>query len=360
MKILALDIGAGTEDVLLYDDAKENVENCIKLILPSPLQIYATKIREATQLHRDVLIKGDIIGGGVFTSSLKKHIQAGYRVVMFENAAYTVRNNLADVRDLGITIIKDNHLKTFKGETLVLEEVNINKLKEFLTHFNEDFSDVDVVAIAVQDHGVCPQGMSNRRVRIQKIRELLEIDSRPEILAFTENEIPSYFLRMKSAVAASKRQLPKAEVILMDTALAAIVGCLQDPEITKKELVLAVNVGNGHTMAAIVLKGRIVGLLEHHTHALNSQTIERLLIDFGDGKLSDEEVFKDGGHGLFFLEDAPGFSNIEQIAVTGPNRTMLAQNKLSLLYASPAGDVMMTGPIGLVEVVKKKYRYPHQ
>ena len=104
MKILALDIGAGTEDVLLYDDAKENVENCIKLILPSPSQLFATKIREATQLHRDVLIKGDIIGGGVFTSSLKKHIKAGYRVVMFANAAYTVRNNLDDVRALGITI----------------------------------------------------------------------------------------------------------------------------------------------------------------------------------------------------------------------------------------------------------------
>ena len=54
MKILALDIGTGTEDILLYDDEKENVENGIKIVLPSPSQIFASKIREATQLRRDV------------------------------------------------------------------------------------------------------------------------------------------------------------------------------------------------------------------------------------------------------------------------------------------------------------------
>ena len=354
MKILALDIGAGTEDVLLYDDEKENIENCIKIVLPSPSQIFAAKIREATKLHQDVLIKGDIIGGGAFTSSLKKHIRAGYRVVMSENAAYTVRNNLDDVRALGIEITRDNHLMRFHGETLILEEVNITRLKEFLTNFNENFSDIDVVAIAIQDHGVFPKRTSNRRVRIQTMKELLETDSRPEVLAFMEDEVPSCFLRMKSAVESSKRQLPKTKVLLMDTALATIIWCLQDPVIAEKELVLAVNVGNGHTMAAIIFQGKIVGLLEHHTQALNPQKIEQLLIDFMNGKLSDDEVFKDGGHGLFFLEDAPCFSKIEQIAVTGPNRNILAQTNLPIHFASPAGDVMMTGPIGLVEVTKKK------
>ena len=95
--------------------------------------------------------------------------------------------------------------------------------------------------------------------------------------------------------------------------------------------------------------------MEHHTQLLNAKKIERLLISFADGDLRDEDLFKDGGHGLFFLDDAPGFSNIDQIAVTGPNRTMLAQTTLPFLFASPAGDVMMTGPIGLVEVVKKKF-----
>jgi len=50
MKILALDIGAGTEDVLIYDDAKESVENCLKMVLPSPSQVYAAQVRSATRI----------------------------------------------------------------------------------------------------------------------------------------------------------------------------------------------------------------------------------------------------------------------------------------------------------------------
>ena len=72
MKILALDIGAGTEDVLIYDDAKESVENCLKMVLPSPSQVYAAQVRSATRICQDLFINGDIIGGGVLSSALKK------------------------------------------------------------------------------------------------------------------------------------------------------------------------------------------------------------------------------------------------------------------------------------------------
>jgi len=356
MKILALDIGAGTEDILLYDDEKKSVENCIKIVLPSPSQILAAKVREATRLCQDLYIKGDIIGGGVFTSSLKKHVRAGLRIIMTRNASFTVRNDLDEVRDLGIEITQESLSTNFNGKTLDLEEVNLTRLKTFLSNFNENLSDVDVVAIAVQDHGVFPKGTSNRKFRIQKMRELLEIDSRPEGLAFKEDEIPSCFLRMKSAAKVSRRQLPKADVLVMDTAPAAILGCLKDQAIEKKNLVLAVNVGNSHTMAAIIFRKRIIGLVEHHTQALlNPQKIEQLLVNFADGELSDEEVFKDGGHGLFFLEDPPLFSKIKTIAATGPNRNILAKTNLSIHFSAPAGDVMMTGPIGLVEVAKRKF-----
>jgi uncharacterized protein (DUF1786 family) len=96
--------------------------------------------------------------------------------------------------------------------------------------------------------------------------------------------------------------------------------------------------------------------MEHHTQLLNPRKIERLLIDFADGKLTDEEVFKDNGHGLFFLAKPPGFSKIEMIAATGPNRNILAKTNLPVYFAAPAGDVMMTGPVGLVEAVKRKFK----
>ncbi len=354
MKILAIDIGAGTEDILLYDNQKRSIENCIKLVLPSPCLIYAEKVRTLTQKKCDLFIKGDTIGGGPLSYNLKKHIESNLKVYMTENAAYTIRNNLDQVKRIGIEIIPDSEPEAFEGETLVLEEVNINKLYSLLKLFGEPFTDIEYVAIAVQDHGVFPEKMSNREFRINKIKEMLEKNPRPEEFAFLENEIPEYYPRMKSAVNASKRQLPSAKVLVMDTSPDAIIGCLMDPAIENLDSIMAVNVGNGHTMSAIIINGEITGVLEHHTRLLNSKKIAKLLKDFADGKLNNNQIFKDNGHGMFYLKKPPGFSIIEKIVVTGPNRKMLKDTSLDVHFATPAGDVMMSGPMGLVEAIKRK------
>ena len=117
-----------------------------------------------------------------------------------------------------------------------------------------------------------------------------------------------------------------------------------------------INVGNGHTMAAIISNGTIVGVVEHHTRLLNPEKINRLLVNFADGKLSNEEVFKDKGHGLFYLSAPPGFSKIEKLLASGPNRSLVAKTDLQVHLAAPAGDVMMTGPIGLVEAARRKFK----
>ncbi len=357
MKILAMDIGAGTKDILLYDDNKKSVENCIKMVLPSPSLVYAEKIREATRLRSDIFLKGHSIGGGPVASALREHVKKGFRALMTEDAAYTVRNDLVEVEELGIEIVNgDNPSGTFEGEILTLDEVNLSDLQSFLTSVGEPCLDLDFVALAVQDHGVFPRGMSNREFRIQTLLDRLAEDSKPEVLAFMEHEIPSCFRRMKSAATASRNQLPNAKVLLMDTATDAILGCLEDPILADVNHVLVVNVGNGHTMAALVSGGSIVGMMEHHTQLLNSQTVEGLLLAFANGKLSNEDVFRERGHGVFYLADAPGFSQIERIVATGPNRGMLARSNLTVHSANPAGDVMMTGPIGLVEAVKRKLR----
>ena len=259
MKILALDIGAGTQDILLYDDDKY-IENCIKLVLPSPHLIYASKVKEATKLRQDLFVQGDIIGGGAFTVALRKHVQSGLRVMMTEKSAYTVRNSLSEVKGLGIEILREQP-ETFSGKTLTIEEVDLSSLGSFLAPFNENLSDLDVVAVAVQDHGVSPKGMSNRKFRIQKMRECLKDDPRPENLAFGEGAIPPYFLRMRSAAQASRRQLPEAKVVVMDTSPAAILGCLKDPALEDVDPILVVNVGNGHTMIAIMKENQISRLL---------------------------------------------------------------------------------------------------
>jgi uncharacterized protein (DUF1786 family) len=354
MKILALDIGSGTEDILLYEDGI-NVENCIKLVLPSPSRVYASKVKSITRNSKDLFITGDIIGGGYFSDALRTHLSEGLDVIISENAAYTVRNDLEDVKRLGIKITKEDELKNFDGVHLNIEEVNLKKLRDFLGNFGEDLSTVDVVTVGVQDHGVSPKGISDRSFRINWIKNRLEYDNKPESLAFNEVEIPSFLLRMKSAVKASKRQLPNAKVVVMDTAPAAILGCLLDPVSLESDPLLIINVGNGHTMIAIISKGQIKGILEHHTSLLEEKIIEKIIIDFSNGKLTNKEVFNRGGHGLFYLGNPPGFSNVEKIIATGPRRSILSKTKLETYFAAPAGDVMMTGPIGLIEAAKKKY-----
>jgi len=357
MKILAIDVGAGTQDILLYDNMKISVENCVKLVLPSPSLVFAERVRKATSLRRDVFVKGDVMGGGAFAHALKKHVESGLRAIVTNQTAYTIRNDLEEVTEMGIHIVsQESELGNFDGETLDIKEINIAALRGFLAGFDESLREVDVVAIAVQDHGVSPKGTSNRRFRIQKMKELMTRTPKLEALAFVEDEIPSFFLRMKSAAQASRRELPKARVLVMDTSPDAILGCLTDPVSEKADPVLAVNVGNGHTMAAIISNGNIVGIVEHHTRLLNPEKIEQFLVNFADGKLSDEEVFRDHGHGLFFLSAPPGFSKIEKLLATGPNRSILAKTNLQIHFAAPAGDVMMTGPMGLVEAARRKFK----
>lgn len=356
MKILALDIGAGTEDVLLFDEDKHSLENCVKMVLPSPSKVFALKVKEATNCSQDVFLTGDVIGGGALSGAIRRHLQKGLKVLAKERAAFTIRNDLDEVRELGIEVIPETQEpKNFEGVELKLEEINLQKLDSFLREFNESLSGVDFVAIAVQDHGISNQGMSNRQSRIQNMKALLKEEPEPENLAFKEDEVPPFFLRMRSAVQASRRQLPEARVLLMDTAPAAILGCLKDPVVEKKDHVIALNIGNGHTMAAIISKGNIQGLIEHHTCLLDPEKLEQLVVRFADGDLANEEVFREGGHGLFYLTEPPGFSQIDVIAVTGPNRKLASKTTLSSYFAVPGGDMMMTGPIGLVEATNRKY-----
>lgn len=355
MKVLAIDIGAGTSDILLYDDQKPSIENCIKMVLPSPSLVYATRVRKATQRGHDLFLKGNIIGGGALTSALRRHLKQGLGVLMTKNAAYTVRNLLEQVTDLGIEIVSENRESSdIDGVTIHLNEIPFHEIHDFVSKFDETLMDVDVVAIAVQDHGVFPKDMSNRQFRIRKIHDVLTQNPSPERLAFLEDDIPPCFLRMRAAAHSSRSQLPNAKVLLMDTAPAAVLGCLQDSAVSNRDPILAVNVGNGHTMAAIISGNQVIGIMEHHTRALTPQKIEHLLTQFGDGHLRDEDVFQDGGHGAFYLSAAPGFSQINTIAATGPNRRLLTKTKFPVHYAAPAGDVMMTGPIGLIHAVKQR------
>ncbi|HBI26892.1 MAG TPA: pyruvate formate lyase-activating protein, partial [Peptococcaceae bacterium] len=62
-RILAIDIGAGTQDILLYEDGIP-VENCVKMVVPSATTQVAGKIARATAAGRDIYLSGHLMGGG--------------------------------------------------------------------------------------------------------------------------------------------------------------------------------------------------------------------------------------------------------------------------------------------------------
>ena len=341
MKILAIDIGAGTQDILLFDP-RQKTENCTSLVLPTPSKFFAEKLKT---IEGHVYIRGDTIGGGSLGRAILHHLQKGYRVVMEESAAYSIRNDLDEVKSMGIEVGKKPEIDHF--QELEIREVDLLLFEEFLSNFGEDLK-VDVVTIAVQDHGVSPKGVSDRAFRFENMERMLRRDNRPETFHFLEDSIPDYYLRMKSAVAAVKRS-SSVRVLIMDTAFSAILGCFEETSGPS----LIVNVGNGHTIAALLIEKRIEGLYEHHTHELTPEKMEHDLRLFVRGELEGKKVFKENGHGAVTLKPLPG---VFPVIVTGPHRDLFRKTSFKFVYAAPGGNTMMTGPMGLVRAAQYRFR----
>lgn len=194
----------------------------------------------------------------------------------------------------------------------------------------------DNFAVAVQDHGYSPLA-SNRIFRFEYFRDVIKNGGTLNSFVYKGN-IPERFSRMKAV----ERTLPGA--LLMDTGMAAIRGALLDEN--AKPPYLAVNIGNGHTLAGVVDDGRLVSYLEHHTHQMTANKLDDYLKRLCSGTLDFREVFDDGGHGCYIGEsvDKPG-----SILVTGPWREIMRRSKLELRFAAPFGDMMLTGCFGLMD-----------
>jgi uncharacterized protein (DUF1786 family) len=135
----------------------------------------------------------------------------------------------------------------------------------------------------------------------------------------------------------------------MDTSFSASLGCVEeaaDPS-------LVVNVGNGHTIAALLMEGKIEGLYEHHTHELTSEKLEQDLRLFVRGDLSGRKVFEENGHGAITLRP---YNGDVSVFVTGPNRDLFKGTGMKFVYAAPGGNTMMTGPMGLVKAAMYRFR----
>jgi uncharacterized protein (DUF1786 family) len=344
MQILTVDVGTGTQDVLLFDSERE-LENCFKLVLPSPTMIIADRIRAATAARRRLVLQGVTMGGGPCHWATLDHVRAGLEAFATPDAARSFDDDLAAVADMGIRVISDDEavrLADAGAQRVFLRDLALAHLLQALVGFGVTVR-LTALAVAVFDHGAAPPGVSDRVFRFDYLRQQLAAGRGLAGFAFERRSIPSAMTRLQAVAATAPPDLP---LLVMDTAPAAVLGALEDRRVRAAQAPVIANVGNFHCLAFHLADGHVAGLFEHHTGELSAARLGAYIRQLGDGSISNAEVFADKGHGALVLEpDAP---RPDVLAVTGPRRALLVDSGLKPYLAVPHGDMMLAGNLGLL------------
>jgi uncharacterized protein (DUF1786 family) len=347
VQILALDVGTGTQDVLLFDTEKEP-ENALKMVMPSPTALLAQTIRDATKKGKTLLLTGVTMGGGPCGWAARDHLEAGHGVFATPDAARTFNDDLDEVAAMGVEVVSEDEAANLQGvRRLTMLDFDYDALARAFGAFGVDLDDVELLAVAVFDHGAAPPGYSDRLFRFEYLAERIQTGAGLAAFAFERGQIPNSMTRLQAAASSAPTDRP---LVVMDTAPAAVLGALEDPRVSTHEAAIVANVGNMHTLA-FQLHGTgstrtIGGLFEHHTGLLSREKLEALLAQLAAGTLSHDELFGEHGHGALVLDAAA--VPLEFVAVTGPRRGLLADSELNPYLAVPYGDMMMAGCWGLV------------
>ncbi len=217
--------------------------------------------------------------------------------------------------------------------------------------FGLSLDDLAAVAVAVFDHGAAPPDVSDRQFRFDYITRRLERQARLSTFAFQSEEVPAIMTRMQAVVDSAHDV--DAPLILMDTAPAAVLGALLDPVVAARQEVLVTNIGNFHTIGFRLKDAAVGGVFEHHTGMLDRPKLDGLLRSLAAGTLTHQQVFDDHGHGALITDPRPIDADAGQfgLVVTGPRRAMLFESGLRPYFATPYGDMMLTGCFGLLVAV---------
>ena len=350
MLILAVDIGTGTQDILLFDSNRE-VENCLKMVMPSPTMLLAEQVRAVTQQGSDLLLTGDLMGGGPCAWAVRDHLDAGCRVYATPSAARTFNDDLDAVVDMGVTLVTEDEAGVMGGDVtqLSMGDFDYGAIAEAFGSFGVNLDrDLAGIAVAVFDHGHAPPGVSDRLFRFQYLEERLRADDRLSTFAFLSSEVPSIMTRMRAVASSSPRN--DIPLLLMDTAPAAALGALTDRSVTRCDKpIILVNVGNFHCLAFRLGEDGIEGLFEHHTGELTAGQLEGLLERLAQSSITHAEVFGSNGHGAVLFCDTAIILAECALVVTGPRRGLLRSSRYDPIFVAPFGDMMLAGCYGLVQ-----------
>ena len=351
MRILAVDVGTGTQDILLFDTTG-SPENCVKLVMPSATTIAAGRIRNATKSREPLVLSGQIQGGGPCHWALEDHLRAGLAAYATPEAAKTFDDDLEAVLAMGVTVVGDDEAGRLRGTPVQLRDLDLDAIETALRAFGLNGA-VDGYAVGCLDHGAAPPGYSDRLFRFDHLRTVVEGSNDVRSFAYLPPEIPEYLTRARTLMRSVPAGVPS---IFLDTGPAAALGARQDPEVARHEEALVLNLGNMHALAFHLRGQQIVALYEHHTGEMTNDQIEDFSLRLIEASLSQDEVFNSKGHGVFYAGDRHSSRGVPFLAVTGPQRNRLRHTRLLHPYfAAPHGDMMLSGCFGMVTAFGHRY-----
>lgn len=357
VRILAVDVGTGTQDILLFESGK-TIENNFKLVMPSPTVIVSERIKSATERGQPLLLTGVTMGGGPCHWAARDHALAGHAVAVTPAAGRTFDDDLTQVERMGFEIIDERMAEQRAQDPAVLhvelQDFDARAIIDALRAFHVDLR-IDALAIAAFDHGAAPPGYSDRRFRFDFIESTVRRAPLLSSFAYPARQIPTELTRLQAIMQSAERYIalsdsqPDIPLLLMDTGSAAALGALEDPLVRRQRECLLCNIGNFHTLAFHLVDGQIKGLFEHHTGEISQARLEQLLVSLVDGSLTNEDVFNDSGHGALILRrNGADRAPLPFLAITGPRRELLRTSQLPHYEATPCGDMMLSGCFGLL------------
>ncbi len=351
MKILCVDIGTGTQDILLYDSDQE-IENCFKLVMPSPTIRVAREVKQATREGRSIVLTGVTMGGGPSHWAVKDHIKAGHKVYATSEAARTFDDELDKVEAMGIKVISEDeaHRLDDHDRSIRLRDFDLDMIRSAFESFGLNLNP-DSLALAVFDHGNSPAGYSDRQFRFDYLEERIRAENKLSAFAYKRGDLPKHLTRLQAVEDTVDFE---GEVLLMDTAPAAVLGALLDPKVAEHNQLIVSNVGNFHTLAFRLGAKGIEGVFEHHTGEINLQQLDQFIDKLADGSLQHREVFDTQGHGALMFDREPMQSD-RFVAIVGPRRSIMRSSKHQPYFAVPFGDMMIAGCFGLLRAYADRF-----
>ncbi len=334
--VLAIDVGGGTQDIFIYQPGQP-WENCVQMVLPAETVVVARQVQEATRSGKDIFLYGTVMGGGASSAAVRQHLRSGCRVFATPQAAKTLHNDLARVRQMGVELVEHQPSGT---SAIAMGDIRLDRLADILASYGVVMP--GKIAIAVQDHGENP-GQSNRDFRMAHWQYFMAGGGDVRHLLY--GEIPPYLTRMQAV----RETVPGAW--LADTGVAAIWGALEDPVVAGHQRngpVAVVNIGNQHTIGVVLRGFSAVALVEHHTGLLNPAKLVQLIKALLAGELAHHQVKEDGGHGCSYAPDYRPPGNDCFVSITGPRRFLAPAE---FYRAVPHGNMMLAGSFGLVRAV---------